>query len=99
MIILSEHSTAWPNLLRCVKSASTNSNEEYRARICKRLSSPGIDSMDSIPPACRAGTSNRVVVPAPQAGNRFLGSLKGLQIRAQAGNETDRKRRIVERIF
>ncbi len=29
----------------------------------------------------RAGTSNRVVVPARQAGNRFLGSL-GLQIRA-----------------
>jgi hypothetical protein len=26
--------------------------------------------------------SNRVVVPARQAGNRFLGSLKGLQIRA-----------------
>ncbi len=31
---------------------------------------------------CRAGTSNRVVVPVRQAGNRFLGSLKGLQIRA-----------------
>jgi hypothetical protein len=31
----------------------------------------------------RAGTSNWVVVPARQAGNRFLGSLKGLQIRAQ----------------
>jgi hypothetical protein len=29
------------------------------------------------------GTTNRVVVPARQAGNRFLlGSLKGLQIRA-----------------
>jgi hypothetical protein len=28
-----------------------------------------------------AGTTNRVV-PARQAGNRFLGSLKGLQIRA-----------------
>ncbi len=34
-----------------------------RARICKRLRSPGIDS-------------------ALQAGNRFLGSLKVLQIRA-----------------
>jgi hypothetical protein len=33
--------------------------------------------------AWRAGTSNRVVVPTRQAGNRFLGSLKGLQIRAQ----------------
>ncbi len=50
-----------------------------RARIFKRLRSPGIDSKKSIPPAyeaCRAGTSNRVVVPARQAGNRFLGSGK-----------------------
>jgi hypothetical protein len=30
----------------------------------------------------RAGMTNRVVVPARQAGNRFSGSLKGLQIRA-----------------
>ncbi len=28
--------------------------------------------------------TNRVLVPARQAGNRFLGSLKGLQIWAQA---------------
>ncbi len=57
-----------------------------RARICKCLWSPGIDSEEAIPPlylARRAGTSNRVVVPARQAENRFLGSLKGLQIRAQ----------------
>ncbi len=57
----------------------------HRARICKRLRSPGIDSKESIPPAYvawRADTSNRVVVPACQAINRFLGSLKGLQIRA-----------------
>jgi hypothetical protein len=50
-----------------------------RARICKRLRSPGIDS------ACvvwRANTTNRVFVPARQAGNRFLGTLKGLQIQA-----------------
>ncbi len=43
--------------------------------------------MESIPPAygsMAAGTSNRVVVPARQAGNRFLDSLKGLQIRAQS---------------
>ncbi len=56
------------------------------ARICKRLWSPGIDSEESIPPACvawRAGTTNRAVVPAPQDGNRFLGPLKGLRIRAQ----------------
>ncbi len=58
-----------------------------RARICKRLRSPGIDSNASIPSAFvawRAGTSNRVnrvVVPGRQAGNRFLGSWKGLQIR------------------
>ncbi len=32
--------------------------------------------------AWRAGTSNRVVLSARQAGNRFLGSLKGLKIRA-----------------
>jgi hypothetical protein len=58
--------------------------EAVRARICKSLWSPGIDSDDSIPPAYvawRVGTTNRVVVPARQAGNRFLGSLKGLQIR------------------
>ncbi len=33
--------------------------------------------------AWRAGTIYRVVVPVRQAENRFLGSLKGLQIRAQ----------------
>jgi hypothetical protein len=60
-----------------------------RARICKRLRRPGIDSEDSIPPtfvAWQAGTTNRVVVPARQAGNRFLGSLKGLQLRALIQN-------------
>jgi hypothetical protein len=57
----------------------------HRSRIFKRLRSPGIDSNESIPPAYitwRDGTSNRVVVPARQAWNRFLGSLKGLQIKA-----------------
>ncbi len=47
--------------------------------------SPGIDSKESILPAYvawRVGMSSRVVVPARQVGNRFLGSLKGLQIRA-----------------
>jgi hypothetical protein len=41
--------------------------------------------VESIPPTyevLRAGTSNWVIVPARQAGNRFLGSLKGLQIPA-----------------
>ncbi len=64
----------------------TNANLRPRARICKRLRRPGIDSEVLIPPAYvarRAGTTNRVVVPARQAGHRFLGSLKGLQIRAQ----------------
>ncbi len=53
------------------------------------LRSPGIDSSESIPEsippvyvAWRAGRANRVVVPARQAVNRFLGSLKGLQIQA-----------------
>jgi hypothetical protein len=57
------------------------------AHICKSLRRPGIDSEDSIPPAYatwRAGTTNSVVVPARQAGNRFLGSIIGLQIRARA---------------
>ncbi len=59
----------------------------WRARICKRLRSPGIDSNGgSIPLAYvswRAGTSIMVLAPARQAGNRFLGSLKDLQIRVQ----------------
>jgi hypothetical protein len=51
-----------------------------RARICKRLRSKRIDSEESIQ---TVGTTNRVVIPARQAGNRSLGSMKGLQIRAQ----------------
>jgi hypothetical protein len=61
--------------------------KDRRARICKRWRSPGIDSRESIPTAYvawRAGTSNRVVVPARQAWNRFLGFLKGLQTPAQS---------------
>jgi hypothetical protein len=45
---------------------------------------PGINFEESISPvyvSWRAGTTNRVVEPARHAGNRFLGSLKGLQIR------------------
>ncbi len=45
-----------------------------------RNRSRGIDFAAYV--ALRAGTPNRVVVPSRQAGNRFLGSLKGLQIRA-----------------
>ncbi len=61
--------------------------KDSSARICKSLRIPGIDSNESIPPAYvawRGVTSNRVVVPVRLAGNRFLGSLKGLQIRVQA---------------
>ncbi len=56
----------------------------FWAHICKRLKSPGIDSKESISPALAwlADTSNRGVVPARQVGNQFLGSIKGLQIRA-----------------
>jgi hypothetical protein len=56
------------------------------ARIYKRLWRPEIDSEESISPAyvaCLAGTTKRVVAPARQPENRFLGSIKGLQIRAQ----------------
>ena len=66
-----------------------------RARIFKRLRSPGIDSKEWIPPvyvAWRAGTSNRVVVPARKAGNRFLDSFEGLQIRAQFNAGPQKKR-------
>jgi len=55
-----------------------------RARICKRLWSPGIDSEESIPlvyVAWRGSTTKKVVVSG-----RFLGSLKGLQILAQASD-------------
>jgi hypothetical protein len=49
------------------------------ARICRRLRSPGIDSKESVSPACqawRAGATIKVVVPAHHARNRFLGSFK-----------------------
>jgi hypothetical protein len=58
-----------------------------RACICKRFWSPGIDAEELIPPAYvawRASKTNTVVIQGRQAGNRFLGSLKVLQIRAQA---------------
>ncbi len=51
----------------------------YWGRVGKRFRSPGIEYKKSIPPAYvawRAGTSNRVVVLARQAGNQFLGFLK-----------------------
>jgi hypothetical protein len=69
--------------------SSLNICPQIRASICKRLRSPGIDSEESIQAgyvAGRAGTTNMVVVPTRQVWNRFLGSIKGLQIRVQLGN-------------
>jgi hypothetical protein len=66
------------------------SASEHRARICKRFWSPGIDSEESISLAYLAwwaGMTNRVVVRARQTRNRYLGSLKGLQIRVQLSTE------------
>jgi hypothetical protein len=51
----------------------------------KRLWNPEIDSEKSIQLAFiawLAGTTNSVGIPSRQPGNRFLGSLKGPQIRA-----------------
>ncbi len=89
-VSLSACSSARPGAVKSMKISSrdqltTSAVALFWARICKRLISIGIDSKVSIPPAYIAwwaGTSNRVAVPARQAGNRFLGSLKGLQIRA-----------------
>jgi hypothetical protein len=56
---------------------------QFRARICKRLWSPGTDPEESILPAYaawQAGITKRFVEPACQAGNPFLGSLKDLQV-------------------
>jgi hypothetical protein len=58
------------------------SNRPARARICKRFGSQ--ESIPQLYVTWRAGTTNMVVAPARQAWNRFLGSLKGLQIQAQA---------------
>jgi len=43
-------------------------------------------AQESIPPAHvarRASTTNRVFVPSHQTGNRYMGSVNGIQIRAQ----------------
>jgi hypothetical protein len=71
-----------PRLIVTPLAAGPAKPETNRARICKRLSSPGID-FASLFVAWWAGTTNRVIVPGCQAGNRFLGSFKGLQIRAR----------------
>ncbi len=57
---------------------------------------PVIDSKESIPPAWRAVTSNGGYSrTGPQAGNRFLGSLKGLEINRQKNNK---EKRITEKL-
>ncbi len=54
-----------------------------RNRLAGRLDNPIGRTGPIAYVAWRASTSSRVVVPARQAGNRFLGPLKDLQIRAQ----------------
>ncbi len=80
--------------LTYIKNTFVRSYPEKRTRahICKRLRRPGIDSEDSIPPAYVAwwaGATNRVVLQARRAVNRFLGSFKGLQneLRGKIGHE------------
>ncbi len=58
----------------------------YKALICKWLRIPETNSEESILPtyvAWRSNPTNWVVLLAQLAGYQFLGSLKGLQIRAQ----------------
>ncbi len=94
----------------CITNQCLHSCAYTRARICKRLRSPGIYSKESIPPAYiawRAGASNSVVVPARQAGNRFLGSAprllgridsgsgsSGIKDRVQLGTNQEEKQRL-----
>ncbi len=68
----------WDRICKRLKSPGIDS--KTWARICKCLRSAGIYSAAYV--AWQAGTTNSVVVQARQAENRFLGSLKGLQIRA-----------------
>ncbi len=51
-------------------------------------------AQESITSAWQAGTSNRGVVPASQAGNRLLGSLKGFPIRALVRGDWRFKRKL-----
>ncbi len=77
------------NRFQGIDSAILCSLSDLSLSISKRLWSPGIDSEESISPAYvawRASTTNRVFVPARQAGNRYMGSFKGLQIRALYDN-------------
>jgi hypothetical protein len=72
-------------MVLALENATSRSWWIYYDALRPNFRSPGIDSKESIPPAYvawRVGTSNKVLVPVRQARNRFLGSLKGLQIRA-----------------
>jgi hypothetical protein len=57
----------------------------FRARICKRLSGPGIDSKEAIPPDYMypGGPAVRQLGLSYRSASGFLGSLKDLQILAQ----------------
>jgi hypothetical protein len=74
------------------KESSPPAYASWRNRFRQHTYPGGIDSAslrileESIPPAYvswRADMKKRVVAPARQAGNGFLGSLKGLQLRAR----------------
>jgi hypothetical protein len=54
---------------------------EFRARICKRLRSPGIDSKASLCSLVVPVRQIGVVVPVRQAGNRFLDSVYKFELR------------------
>ncbi len=60
---------------------SNPGGNSYRARVCKRLRSPLIDSKESIPPAYvknwQAGTTNKIVVPGSRL-HRLVESIPGL---------------------
>jgi hypothetical protein len=78
---LSRRGREWEcdRLVRCLQPYIHQVQPMLRARICKRLRSPGIGSKESILQAYVAwwaGAPHRVVVPARKAGNRFMGSLK-----------------------
>ncbi len=80
---------------------------ESRARISKRIRSPGIDFEEyrfrgivfeeSIPPVYAAWQAGAVVT-AHQAGNRFLGSIKCLQIRALWSNGKKKVAKTAEKL-
>ncbi len=78
----------YPHIFLCTVNLLT------RARICKRLWRPGIDSEESISPACvarRAGTKNRVLVPTARLGIDFWSPYKVYKYRLSTLMLSDRK--------